>query len=97
MLQATFERLESETKEVNANYQSLKRNFLELTEFKHILLKTNKFFHEVHEVDSLNWQWLFFYIGPQLPHSYYFTTHILVLKFVNKGIFKKTNPGFAFS
>ncbi len=24
---------------------------------------------------------------PQLPHSYYFTTHILVLKFVNKGVF----------
>ncbi len=23
----------------------------------------------------------------QLPHSYYFTTHILVLKFMNKGVF----------
>ncbi len=26
-------------------------------------------------------------IFPQLPHSYYFTTRILVLKFVNKGVF----------
>ncbi len=26
-------------------------------------------------------------IGSQLPHSYYFTTRILVLKFVNKGVF----------
>ncbi len=26
-------------------------------------------------------------IIPQLPHSYYFTTYILVLKFVNKGVF----------
>ncbi len=24
---------------------------------------------------------------PQLPHSYYFTTHILVLKVVNKWVF----------
>ncbi len=26
-------------------------------------------------------------INPQLPHSYYFTTRILVLKFVNKWVF----------
>ncbi len=26
-------------------------------------------------------------LKPQLPHSYYFTTRILVLKFVNKGVF----------
>ncbi len=32
----------------------------------------------------LNW-WVL--ISPQLPHSYYFTTCILVLKLVNKGIF----------
>ncbi len=27
------------------------------------------------------------YPPSQLPHSYYFTTHILVLKFANKGVF----------
>ncbi len=27
------------------------------------------------------------YKHPQLPHSYYFTTRILVLKFANKGVF----------
>ncbi len=26
-------------------------------------------------------------LGAQLPHSYYFTTPILVLKFMNKGVF----------
>ncbi len=35
--------------------------------------------------------------GAQLPHLYYFTTPILVLKFTNKGVFFLGNPGFAFS
>ncbi len=26
-------------------------------------------------------------VGAQVPHSYYFTTRILVLKFANKGVF----------
>ena len=47
MLQATFEKLENEMKEVNANAEALKRNFLELTELKHILRKTQSFFEEV--------------------------------------------------
>ena len=33
--------------EVNANSEALKRNFLELTELKHILRKTQTFFDEV--------------------------------------------------
>ncbi len=33
----------------------------------------------------------------QLPQSNYFTTRILVLKFVNKGVIFWGNPGFAFS
>jgi len=45
--QATFEKLENEMKEVNANSEALKRNFLELTELKHILRKTQTFFEEV--------------------------------------------------
>ena len=47
LLQATFEKLENEMKEVNANAEALKRNFLELTELKHILRKTQSFFEEV--------------------------------------------------
>ncbi len=31
-------------------------------------------------------------LTPQLPHSYYFTTRILVLKFVNKGVFFEEIP-----
>ena len=46
-MQATFEKLENEMKEVNANAEALKRNFLELTELKHILRKTQGFFEEV--------------------------------------------------
>ncbi|CAE1280311.1 ATPeV0A [Acanthosepion pharaonis] len=45
-LEATFEKLENEMKEVNANAEALKRNFLELTELKHILRKTQNFFEE---------------------------------------------------
>jgi len=47
VLQANLERLENEMKEVNANYEALKRNFSDLTELKHILSKTNHFFEEV--------------------------------------------------
>ncbi len=35
-------------------------------------------------------------LPPQLPHSYYFTTHILVLKFVNKGVFFEEIQDFIF-
>ncbi|KAH8407159.1 hypothetical protein KR222_009553 [Zaprionus bogoriensis] len=45
-LQATFEKLENELREVNQNAEALKRNFLELTELKHILRKTQVFFDE---------------------------------------------------
>ena len=34
-------------KEVNSNAEALKRNFLDLTELKHILRKTQSFFDEV--------------------------------------------------
>lgn len=46
-LEATFEKLESELKEVNANAEALKKTYLELTELKHILKKTQQFFDEV--------------------------------------------------
>ncbi|XP_070062915.1 V-type proton ATPase 116 kDa subunit a 1 isoform X3 [Drosophila virilis] len=45
-LEATFEKLENELREVNQNAEALKRNFLELTELKHILRKTQVFFDE---------------------------------------------------
>ncbi|XP_012283329.1 V-type proton ATPase 116 kDa subunit a isoform X1 [Orussus abietinus] len=45
-LEATFEKLENELREVNQNAETLKRNFLELTELKHILKKTQVFFDE---------------------------------------------------
>lgn len=52
--QATFEKLENEMKEVNSNAEALKRNFLELTELKHILRKTQAFFEEVSTCTSLS-------------------------------------------
>ncbi|ESP03027.1 hypothetical protein LOTGIDRAFT_156984 [Lottia gigantea] len=45
-LEATFEKLENEMKEVNSNSEALKKNYLELTELKHILRKTQTFFDE---------------------------------------------------
>ena len=46
-IQATFEKLENELREVNRNEETLKKNFSELTELKHILRKTQTFFEEV--------------------------------------------------
>lgn len=57
-LQATFEKLENELREVNQNAEALKRNFLELTELKQILRKTQVFFDEV-RIESII---LFIYI-----------------------------------
>ncbi|XP_071535603.1 V-type proton ATPase 116 kDa subunit a 1-like isoform X2 [Panulirus ornatus] len=45
-LEATFEKLENELREVNANAETLKRNSLELTELKHVLHTTQLFFEE---------------------------------------------------
>ncbi|XP_025832235.1 V-type proton ATPase 116 kDa subunit a [Agrilus planipennis] len=45
-LEATFEKLENELREVNQNAEALKRNYLELTELKQILRKTQVFFDE---------------------------------------------------
>uniref|UniRef100_A0A8C5DBC5 V-type proton ATPase subunit a n=1 Tax=Gouania willdenowi TaxID=441366 RepID=A0A8C5DBC5_GOUWI len=39
-MEATFEKLENELKEINTNQEALKKNFLELTELKHILRRT---------------------------------------------------------
>ncbi|XP_052817361.1 V-type proton ATPase 116 kDa subunit a 1-like isoform X2 [Mya arenaria] len=45
-LEATFEKIESELREVNTNAEALKRNYLELTELKEVLTKTQTFFRE---------------------------------------------------
>uniref|UniRef100_A0AC35FND2 V-type proton ATPase subunit a n=1 Tax=Panagrolaimus sp. PS1159 TaxID=55785 RepID=A0AC35FND2_9BILA len=45
-MEATFEKLEHELREVNQNEEMLKKNFAELTELKHILRKTQQFFEE---------------------------------------------------
>lgn len=46
-LEATFEKLEHELKEVNSNAEALKKTFLELSELRYILKKTQQFFDEV--------------------------------------------------
>ncbi|XP_051850361.1 V-type proton ATPase 116 kDa subunit a 1 isoform X1 [Antechinus flavipes] len=45
-LEANFEKIENELKEINTNQEALKKNFLELTELKFILRKTQQFFDE---------------------------------------------------
>lgn len=50
-MEATFEKLEHELQEVNQNAEALKKNFLELTELKHILRKTQHFFEEQDTMD----------------------------------------------
>jgi len=64
-IQATFEKLENEMKEINSNAEALKRNFLDLTELKHILRKTQGFFEEVYNVElELNVQFFYTNIPP---------------------------------
>ncbi|XP_061604192.1 V-type proton ATPase 116 kDa subunit a isoform X5 [Phyllopteryx taeniolatus] len=48
-LEATFEKLENELKEINTNQEALKKNFLELTELKHILRRMQQFFDEMED------------------------------------------------
>jgi len=48
-LDSTCEKLENDLQEVNQNAEALKRNFLELTELKHILRKASQFFDEQEE------------------------------------------------
>ncbi|XP_075066741.1 V-type proton ATPase 116 kDa subunit a 4 [Mixophyes fleayi] len=43
-LETVLQKLEGELQEVNQNQQTLKQNFLELTELKHLLKKTQDFF-----------------------------------------------------
>ncbi|XP_004382449.1 V-type proton ATPase 116 kDa subunit a 4 [Trichechus manatus latirostris] len=43
-LETLLEKLEGELQEANHNQQDLKKNFLQLTEFKHLLKKTQDFF-----------------------------------------------------
>ncbi|XP_034414410.1 V-type proton ATPase 116 kDa subunit a-like isoform X7 [Cyclopterus lumpus] len=52
-LEATFEKLENELKEINTNQEALKKNFLELTELKHILRRTQQFFDEMEDPNLL--------------------------------------------
>lgn len=51
--QTVLEKLEAELLEANQNQQTLKQNFLELTELKHLLKKTQDFF-EVRPLCSSN-------------------------------------------
>lgn len=45
-LEATFEKIETELREVNTNNEALKRNYLELTELREVLIKTQIFFRQ---------------------------------------------------
>ncbi|XP_054155330.1 V-type proton ATPase 116 kDa subunit a 1-like [Oppia nitens] len=49
-LEATYEKLENELKEVNTNAEALKKTYLELSELRHILKKTQQFFDEVSDI-----------------------------------------------
>ncbi|XP_015782612.1 V-type proton ATPase 116 kDa subunit a [Tetranychus urticae] len=46
-LEATSEKMDNELKQVNFNMEALKKTFLELCEFRHILEKTQQFFLEM--------------------------------------------------
>lgn len=74
--QATFEKLENELREVNQNAEALKRNFLELTELRHILRKTQHFFEEVSIPISM------FYIKNAACY-YIFVINIVIIGYIS--------------
>nr|CDS29593.1 V type proton ATPase 116 kDa subunit a [Hymenolepis microstoma] len=53
-METTFEKLENETKEVNASIGNLRQTYFELQEMKHLLRKTQIFFDEAHHTASLS-------------------------------------------
>ncbi|KAM5273849.1 V-type proton ATPase 116 kDa subunit a 1 isoform 17-T17 [Ctenodactylus gundi] len=65
-LEANFEKIENELKEINTNQEALKRNFLELTELKFILRKTQQFFDEGDYVHKS--VFIIFFQGDQLKN-----------------------------
>ncbi|CAK5109844.1 unnamed protein product [Meloidogyne enterolobii] len=67
-LGATFDKLESELREVNQNEEMLRKNFAELTELKHILRKTQQFFDEV-EYEHKSFGRLHGSIRPKRPQT----------------------------
>lgn len=74
-MEATFEKLENELKEVITNSEALKKTFLELSELKHILLKAQNFFDEVR---CLHFAYIYIYIPTTslpLPLSYWHRTN----------------------
>ena len=46
LLESKFHELDQEVREINSNEETLQRNYLELTEMRHILRKTADFFQE---------------------------------------------------
>ncbi|KAK6491800.1 V-type proton ATPase 116 kDa subunit a [Huso huso] len=46
-MEAVFEKLEKELKEINSNHEALKQNFTEMMEIKYLLQMTEDFFEEV--------------------------------------------------
>ncbi|KAF8795555.1 V-type proton ATPase 116 kDa subunit a isoform like protein [Argiope bruennichi] len=58
-LESTFEKLETELREVNSNSDALKKTYFELTELKNVLIQAHTFFadqetHPHHQVDAMD-------------------------------------------
>lgn len=53
-MEAMFDKLESDMKEVNSNLEVLKRNFLDLKELKHVLKHADTFFEETRGSDQFS-------------------------------------------
>uniref|UniRef100_A0A8C0N2R1 V-type proton ATPase subunit a n=2 Tax=Canis lupus familiaris TaxID=9615 RepID=A0A8C0N2R1_CANLF len=62
-LETLLEKLEGELQEANQNQQALKKSFLELTELKHLLKKTQDFFEKEEIKKNI---FIIFYQGEQL-------------------------------
>ncbi|XP_077483867.1 V-type proton ATPase 116 kDa subunit a 1-like isoform X2 [Amblyomma americanum] len=89
-LEATFEKLENELKEVNTNAEALKKTYLELTELKHILRKTQAFFDEQSHARTMDLE----HMNLQLVPSEMTASSSMQLGFVAGVVLRERLPSF---
>jgi hypothetical protein len=76
--------------QVNQNAEALKKNFLELTELKHILRKTQQFFEEQDQVSVLENSFPLLQMILQIKLKYLFLT--IIFSYARMGMGKSTSP-----
>lgn len=67
-----LEKLEHDLMQVNSNKEALKKNYLELIELRHVLLKASAFFEEVSTNKEFFFYCFFFFFTVQIKKELQF-------------------------